>query len=37
LAPSIRRGREISLLEHGTLPEHLAHTDGNTLRRIAEA
>jgi hypothetical protein len=29
--------QETSLLEHGRLPEHLAHTDSNTLRRIAEA
>ena len=29
--------QETSVLEHGRLPEHLAHTDGNTLRRIAEA
>jgi len=29
--------QETSLIEHGRLPEHLAHTDSNTLRRIAEA
>ncbi len=28
---------ETSVIEHGKLPEHLAHTDGNTLLRIAEA
>jgi len=29
--------QETSIIEHGKLPEHLAHTDGNTLRRIADA
>jgi hypothetical protein len=28
---------ETSTIEHGKLPEHLVHTDRNTLRRIAEA
>jgi hypothetical protein len=28
---------ETSTIEHGRLPEHLVHTDRNTLRRIAEA
>ncbi len=28
---------ETSLIEHGRLPEHLSHTDRNTLRRIADA
>jgi hypothetical protein len=28
---------ELSLIEHGKLPEHLSHTDRNTLHRIADA
>jgi hypothetical protein len=28
---------EVSLIEHGKLPEHLSHTDRNTLHRIADA
>jgi hypothetical protein len=28
---------ELSVIEHGKVPEHLMHTDRNTLRRIAEA
>ena len=28
---------EVSIIEHGKLPEHLSHTDNNTLHRIAEA
>jgi hypothetical protein len=28
---------ETSIIEHGKLPEHLSHTDKNTLRRIADA
>jgi hypothetical protein len=28
---------ETSIIEHGKLPEHLSHTDKNTLHRIAEA
>ena len=28
---------EVSIIEHGKLPEHLSHTDKNTLHRIAEA
>ena len=28
---------ETSMIEHGKLPEHLSHTDRNTLRRIADA
>jgi hypothetical protein len=28
---------ETSLIEHGKLPEHLSHTDKNTLHRIADA
>jgi hypothetical protein len=28
---------ESSIIERGKLPEHLSHTDRNTLRRIAEA
>jgi hypothetical protein len=28
---------EVSVIEHGKLPEHLSHTDHNTLRRIGDA
>jgi hypothetical protein len=28
---------EVSVIEHGKLPEHLSHTDSNTLQRIADA
>ncbi|HWE68353.1 MAG TPA: heme-binding beta-barrel domain-containing protein [Acidimicrobiales bacterium] len=28
---------EVSLIEHGKLPEHLSHTDRNTLHKIADA
>jgi hypothetical protein len=28
---------ELSLIEHGKLPEHLSHTDRNVLHRIADA
>jgi hypothetical protein len=28
---------EVSIIEHGKLPEHLSHTDRNVLHRVAEA